>query len=216
MENAIVKNSETVEKDYQGKEVRLCQDGKYRWVYEMNLLKNPTVFLTTLKVMVIAVGVVGLFMLVLAAFQGDLDLEWCWFWLKLMGIMLGIFIILTVVSMLITAAILGKYVVLYEMDEDQVKCIQMPKTVKKAEVIGLITVLVGLAAKNPTTIGAGMLSASRSTSTSVFSNVRRVKTRRRMNLIKVNQLLFKNQVYVPDEDYDFVYHYIKSHCPKAK
>lgn len=118
--------------------------------------------------------------------------------------------------MLITAAILGKYVVLYEMDEDQVKCIQMPKTVKKAEVIGLITVLVGLAAKNPTTIGAGMLSASRSTSTSVFSNVRRVKTRRRMNLIKVNQLLFKNQVYVPDEDYDFVYHYIKSHCPKAK
>ena len=216
MENAIVKNSETVEKDYQGKEVRLCQDGKYRWVYEMNLLKNPTVFLTTLKVMVIAVGVVGLFMLVLAAFQGDLDLEWFWFWLKLMGIMLGIFIILTVVSMLITAAILGKYVVLYEMDEDQVKCIQMPKTVKKAEVIGLITVLVGLAAKNPTTIGAGMLSASRSTSTSVFSNVRRVKTRRRMNLIKVNQLLFKNQVYVPDEDYDFVYHYIKSHCPKAK
>lgn len=216
MENAIVKNSETVEKDYQGKEVRLCQDGKYRWVYEMNLLKKPTIFLTTLKVMVIAVGVVGLFMLVLAAFQGDLDLEWFWFWLKLMGIMLGIFIILTVVSMLITAAILGKYVVLYEMDEDQVNCIQMPKTVKKAEVIGLITVLVGLAAKNPTTIGAGMLSASRSTSTSVFSNVRRVKTRRRMNLIKVNQLLFKNQVYVPDEDYDFVYHYIKSHCPKAK
>jgi hypothetical protein len=216
MENAIVKNSGTVEKDYQGKEVRLCQDGKYRWVYEMNLLKNPTIFLTTLKVMVIAVGVVGLFMLVLAAFQGDLDLEWFRFWLKLMGIMLGIFIILTVVSMLITAAILGKYVVLYEMDEDQVNCIQMPKTVKKAEVIGLITVLVGLAAKNPTTIGAGMLSASRSTSTSVFSNVRRVKTRRRMNLIKVNQLLFKNQVYVPDEDYDFVYHYIKSHCPKAK
>ena len=92
----------------------------------------------------------------------------------------------------------------------------MPKTVKKAEAIGLITALVGLAAKNPTTVGAGMLSASRSTSTSVFANVRRVKARRRMNLIKVNQLLFKNQVYVPDEDYDFVYDYIKSHCPKAK
>lgn len=216
MENAVVKDAETVEKDYQGKEVRLCQDGKYRWVYEMNLLKNPTIFLTTLKVMVIAVGVVGLFMLAIAAFQGDLDLEWFRFWLKLMGIMLGIFIILTVVSMLITAAILGKYVVLFEMDEKEVVHIQMPRQVKKAEVIGLITTLVGLAAKNPTTIGAGMLSASKSKSTSEFANVRRVKAYRRRNLIKVNQLLNKNQIYVSDEDFDFVFEFIRSRCTNAK
>ena len=29
--------------------VQLCSDGKYRWVYEMNLLTNPTVFLTAFK-----------------------------------------------------------------------------------------------------------------------------------------------------------------------
>ena len=216
MENAVVKDAETVEKDYQGKEVRLCQDGKYRWVYEMNLLKNPTIFLTTLKVMVIAVGVVGLFMLAIAAFQGDLDLEWFRFWLKLMGIMLGIFIILTVVSMLITAGILGKYVVLFEMDEKEVVHIQMPRQVKKAEVIGLITVLVGTMAKNPTTIGTGLLAASKSKSTSEFVNVRRVKAYRRRNLIKVNQLLNKNQIYVSDEDFDFVYEFIRSRCTNAK
>ena len=102
------------------------------------------------------------------------------------------------------------------MDEKEVTHIQMPRQVKKAEVIGLITALVGAMAKSPTTMGAGMLAASKTKSTSVFANVRRVKARRRLNLIKVNQLLDKNQIYVPDEDFDFVYDFIKSHCTKAK
>ena len=217
MDNTLEKASQAVEsKTYQGKEVRLCADGKYRWVYEMHLLKNPTIFLTTLKVMLISVGIVGLFMLVVTAFEGDLDMEWFQFWLKLMGIVLGILLGLAIISILIMAAILGTYVVLFEMDEKKVVHIQMPRQVKKAEVVGLITALVGVMAKNPTTIGAGMLAASKSTSTSEFANVRYVKARRKMNLIKVNQLLNKNQVYVADEDFDFVYNFIKTHCPKAK
>ena len=182
----------------------------------MNLLKNPTIFLTTLKVMAISVGIVGLFMLLITAFQGDLDMDWFRFWLKLMGIVLGIFLGLTIISILIMAAILGTYVVLFEMDEKEVVHIQMPRQVKKAEVVGLITALVGIMAKNPTTIGAGMLAASKSTSTSEFANVRHVKARRRLNLIMVNQLLSRNQVYVADEDFDFVYNFIKTHCPNAK
>ena len=216
MEKALDKTAETAEKNYQGKEVRLCNDGKYRWAYEMHLLKNPTIFLTTLKVMFISVGIVGLFMLVVTAIRGDLNLEWFQFWLKLMGIMAGIFVGLTIISILIMAAILGNYVVLFEMDEKEVVHIQMPRQVKKAEVVGLITALVGVMAKNPTTIGAGMLAASKSKSTSEFANVRHVKARRRLNLIKVNQLLNKNQVYVADEDFDFVYNFIKAHCPNAR
>jgi hypothetical protein len=216
MEKALDKTAETAEKNYQGKEVRLCNDGKYRWAYEMHLLKNPTIFLTTLKVMFISVGIVGLFMLVVTAIRGDLDLEWFQFWLKLIGIMAGIFVGLTIISILIMAAILGNYVVLFEMDEKEVVHIQMSRQVKKAEVVGLITALVGVMAKNPTTIGAGMLAASKSKSTSEFANVRHVKARRRLNLIKVNQLLNKNQVYVADEDFDFVYNFIKAHCPNAR
>ena len=53
-------------------------------------------------------------------------------------------------------------------------------------------------------------------STSEFVHVRRVKARRRFNLIKVNQLFDKNQVYVADEDFDFVYNFIKSRCINAK
>ena len=215
MENSIERASQVAEnKTYQGKEVRLCNDGKYRWVYEMNLLKNPTIFITVLKVMMISVGIVWLFGLVIGL--GNMSLDYFRFWTKLSGIMLGIFVVLTIIGVLITAAILGKYVVLFEMDEKEVVHIQMPRQVKKAEVIGFITVLVGAMAKNPTTMGVGLLAASKSRSSSEFANVRRVKAYRKRNLIKVNQLFNKNQVYVADEDFDFVYNFIKSRCINAK
>ena len=215
MDNSIEKAAQTLEsKNYQGKEVRFCSDGKYRWAYEMHLLKNPTIFCTVLKVMMISVGIVWLFGLVIGL--GDMSLDYFLFWTKLSAIMLGVFVVLTIISVLIMAAILGKYVVLFEMDEMGVTHIQMPRQVKKAEVIGLITALVGAIAKRPTTMGTGMLAASKTKSTSVFANVRRVKARRRLNLIKVNQLFNKNQVYVPDVDFDFVYDFIKSRCTNAK
>ncbi len=215
MDNSIEKASQSVEsKTYQGKEVRLCSDGKYRWVYEMNLLKNPTIFFTVLKVMMISVGIVWLFGLVIGI--GNMSLDYFLFWTKLTGIMIGIFFVLTVIGVLITAAVLGKYVVLFEMDQKEVTHIQMPRQVKKAEVIGLITALVGAMAKSPTTMGAGVLATAKTKSTSEFVNVRRVKARRRFNLIKVNQLFDKNQVYVADEDFDFVYNFIKSRCINAK
>ena len=215
MGNTLEKSKQTFESSsYQGKEIRLCSDGKYRWVYEMNMLKNPTIFFTVLKVMMISVGIVWLFGMVIGL--GDMSLDYFLFWTKLTGIMIGIFFVLTIIGILITAAVLGKYVVLFEMDENEVTHIQMPRQVKKAEVIGLITALVGAMAKSPTTMGAGVLATAKTKSTSEFVNVRRVKARRRFNLIKVNQLFDKNQVYVADEDFDFVYNFIKSRCINAK
>ena len=217
MENEIIVQTPVENKTYQGKEVRLCNDGKYRWVYEMHLLKNPTIFLTSLKVILIAVGAVWLFGLIIVTLSGDMDLSQFLFWGKLMLIILGVFVGLTILSVLLVAAIFhGKYLVLFEMDEKEVVHIQMPRQVKKAEVIGWITVLVGALAKNPTTMGTGMLAASKSRSTSEFDKVRHVKARRWRDLIKVNQLLNKNQVYVSDEDFDFVYDFIKNHCPNLK
>lgn len=105
---------------------------------------------------------------------------------------------------------------MFTMDEKEVVHQQMPRQVKKAQALSALTVLVGAAAGKPGTVGAGLLAASRTTSTSELANVARLIPCRRMNLIKVNQLLNKNRVFVPDEDFDFVYDFLCQHCPKAK
>lgn len=196
--------------------VQLCSDGKYRWVYEMNLLTNPTVFLTVFKIFFfIALFlwlVVGLFAdLVHGDVQGFLNFG------KVMLVVLAIFAGLTLLGVLILAAIYGgKYVVLFEMDEERIKHIQLPRQARKAQVVGVIAAMAGIAAKNPAAIGAGTLAAGKSSSTSEYRKVRRVIPRRALHLIKVNQLFERNQIYVPKEDFDFVYEYIKSRCPQKK
>ena len=102
------------------------------------------------------------------------------------------------------------------MDEKEVTHQQMPRSVKKGQIIGALTVLAGLASGRPGVVGAGILSQSRSSMTSTLANVQQLIPSRRMNLIKVNQTLSKNRVYVCDEDFDFVYDFLCEHCVKAK
>ena len=64
-------------------------------------------------------------------------------------------------------------------------------------------------------VGTGVLAASRTTSRSTLVNVKKLTPVRWMNLIKVSQLLQKNRVYVPDEDFDFVYDFLCHNSPNA-
>ena len=41
--------------------VKLYPDGKYRWVYEVPMLKNPTILIDVFKVLGISFGIVWLF-----------------------------------------------------------------------------------------------------------------------------------------------------------
>ncbi|MCR5645940.1 MAG: hypothetical protein K6F96_06085 [Bacteroidales bacterium] len=202
--------------DYSGPRVRQCEDGKYRWKYEMNMLTNPTIFLTVFKIFfyIILVGFV-IFGTFLYAIHGDW--EGLWGMAKAMLIAMGIFFVLTLLGVLVLAIMYrGKYVVLFEMDEKEIAHIQEPRQFRKAQKIGAVTAMAGVGAGNYTAAGAGLLSATKNSSTSILANVRRVKPRRWLNLIKVNQLLNKNQIYVPKEDFDFVYNFLKEHCPNAK
>ncbi len=196
--------------------VQLCSDGKYRWVYEMNLLTNPTVFLTVFKIFFF----IALFLWLVVGLFADLihgDVQAFLNFGKVMLVVLAIFAGLTLLGVLILAAIYGgKYVVLFEMDEERIKHIQLPRQVRKAQVVGVIAAMAGIAAKNPAAIGAGTLAAGKSSSTSEYRKVRRVVPRRALHLIKVNQLFERNQIYVQKEDFDFVYEYIKSRCPQKK
>lgn len=222
MEPILAQSGDLESVDYEGPRVRLCQDGKYRWTYEFNMLKNPAIILVVYKLFGILLSIPFLINVIYLAKNGELQKEWndrLWsgsnpkVWLVVMAV----FVVLILISYLIVAWTYGgKYIVHFTLDEQCVIHEQEPAQVQRARKLGLLTVLVGILAKRPSTVGAGMLATSRSTSTSVFDNVRRIKPRRYIELIKVNQLLDRNQVYVPKEDFDFVLNFIRTHCPKAK
>lgn len=196
----------------------LCPDGVYRWTYEMDLRRNPTIMFTVWKVLGIAFGAVLLFTLIVDLLQGTIaspaDLLPT---AKLFGILLGIFFVLSILAYLIVAALYGwKYQVLFEMTEEGVTHIQMPKQFQKAEALGWLTAFVGAMAGKPYMMGLGLHSASKSASTSEFKSVETVKVRRKRHTIHVNQLLDKNQVYAEDRDFDFVERFILARCVKAK
>lgn len=195
-----------------------CRDGVYRWTYEMDLLRNPTILISVYKVLGLSLGVVFALDILISLFSGSLkgpeDLLGLG---QLFLCLAGILLVLGIIGYLIVAALYGwKYQVLFEMTEDYVRHIHMPKQFQKAEAIGWLTALLGAAAGKPTTMGAGLLAASKSTSTSEFQNVEVVKVRRKRNTIHVNYLLDKNQVYAADEDFDFVESFILARCVKAK
>lgn len=195
----------------------LCPDGVYRWTYEFDMLKNPTILFSVWKVLGISIGVVFLFDLLITLIDSVMT---PWEVLQSVGkpfvILAGVFLLLSVISYVILAALYGwKYQVLFEMTEDRVTHIQMPRQFKKAEAVGWLAAFAGAMAGNPTAIAAGFLSTSKSTSTSEFRNVKTVKIRRRRHTIHVNQLLDKNQVYAEDADFDFVSHYICAHVPET-
>ena len=197
--------------------VTLYPDGKYRWVYEVPMLKNPSILIDVYKVLGISFGLVWLFSVLIIGCEEGYTLESFWGITSGFLMLMGVFLIIGYVAYVIVAWCYGwKYVVLFTLDEREVVHEQMPRQVKKAMLLGALTAMVGGAAGKPGVVGSGLLAASRISTTSVLADVARLKPCRRHHLIKVNQLLNKNRIFVPDEDFDFVYDFLCQHCPKAK
>lgn len=200
--------------------VKLCPDGKYRWVYEVNMLKNPIILFTVFKVMGMSFAVVAIVVLLAGACSGGLGRmfrNFSWSDLLYVAIFFAVFAVLTVIAYLFVAKKNNwKYMVLFEMDDTGVVHKQLPKSVKKAKAIGMLNILAGLATGSPGSVGRGLLVASHTSLSSSFEAVKKVKPIRRYHVIKVNEPFAKNQIYVHDEDFDFVLEYIRSRCPKIR
>ena len=190
-------------------DIKLCSDGKYRWIYEFKMLKNPVILLTIWKMFLyILLGmwvVFGLFRLRYDSFPEAMKNQ-----LLDLSLPAAILLVLSVVAYLILAGIYGwTYCVLFEMDNEGIRHVQMEKQVKKAEALSFITVMMGIAANNPTAIGAGILSSSKSESYSEFSKVKKVKYLPALNTIKLSSPFNHNQIYADGENYQFVKKYIE-------
>ena len=214
--NTGINNSEQLESPkYTGINVRLCTDGKYRWTYPMNMLTNPSVYITVCKIFggIAAIGyIIGNIGPIL---RGDFekvlgDLKW---W----GVAVLVFLAISAVAYLIVAAQYGwKYTVNFTMDENGIKHELTPKGKKIAKRIGTATAGVGGVGGSIGRVGQGILVANHTSLSSDFKVVRSVKPHRRWHTINVNEPFAKNQVYTTKEDFDFVLDYILQHCPKVK
>ena len=197
--------------------VQLYPDGKYRWVYEVNMLTNYSILFDVWKVLGISMGIIVLLFVVIAIFDGDWSFDPLTGMASSLGIVVLVMLVLGLIGYFVYAAISGwKYAVLFIMDEKEVVHQQMPNTVKKGQLIGALTILAGLASGRPGVVGTGILAQSRMSMTSTLANVERIIPCRRMNLIKVNQRFAKNRIYVNDEDFDFVYNFLLTNCKNLK
>jgi hypothetical protein len=200
-----------------GSSIALGEDGTYRWVFEYSLWRDPTVFLTVFKVF----AGVGLGLVVLTGvfdlFDGNWDIVDLADRLRFDAVILAIACGLALVGYVVFALMQGgKYCVMFTMDEESVEYRPLPKEMKRAEAIGALNVLMGLAAGNATQVGIGLTSAAANAMTSNFANVRSIQGYPRRGVIKVNEPFAKNQVYVEKNDYDFVFGFICDRCPRAK
>ena len=92
----------------------------------------------------------------------------------------------------------------------------MSSQVKKQQVISAIAALAGVTANEPGPVASAILASTFTAWKSDFPKVRKVKAVRRRDLIKVNELLTKNRIYVEnDEDYEFVLDFIYQRCTRV-
>ena len=107
--------------------VTLYPDGKYRWVYEVSMMKNPSILIDIFKVLGISLGIVWLFTVLLDIFDDDLSLEKLWnLTLVFLGLML-VFVVIGLIAYTILAWSYGwKYVVIFTMDNKELVHQQMP------------------------------------------------------------------------------------------
>lgn len=196
--------------------IKKCDDGTYRWVYEFDMLKNPFILLTVLKIfLIVLVGiwvVFGLFRIGNDGFVGAFALQ-----TKELLIPAAILFGLSIVAYIILACIYGwKYCVLFEMNETGIRHIHMDKQYKKAQAIGWLTAMAGAAAGKPGAAGTGLLAATKNEQATEFRIVKRMRSFRAFHTIKLDGLLNHNQIYTQPEDYDFVLDYISKRIPKSK
>ena len=196
--------------------VTLCNDGKYRWRYNVNLFKDLDIFWLVWKVLFISlaaifsIGVVS--GIVRWGFDSVTNLK---NYRVFLYIMLGMTAIVAL-SYFIYAAIMGKYYcIVFEMDEYGVNHRQTDVQAEKAKKIAKATTIVGAASGSLSTMSAG-LGASRTEMYTEFSKVKRVKCYPRKKLIKVSETLNRNRVYAHPDDFEFVRNYIISHCENLK
>ena len=203
---------------YESENITMCTDGKYCWVYELNLYKNPAIIKEVGRVMFISLVIVLALIFGFQMIDGiGTFAEKLQFVAELAGILVAILLVITVLGYLLYSYMMGgTYCALFEMDENGICNKAQEKHIKKAELISAITVIAGIASGRPGVVGTGMLASARTSMYTRFDSVKELEILPKQHLIRLNEKLSRNQVYAEDEDFAFVADYIRTRCRKAK
>jgi len=194
--------------------IKHCNDGKLRWVYDLNLYKNPTILFLVLKIFFWICFGIWLLIVILELFNSFNVWSNIWKLTKFAVILTAGWLLFCTVCYYLYALVMGgNYCVLFEMDNEGIMHKQMRNGVKRAKILGAITAMGGIATGNYNTMGAGILAATKSSMYSSFKGVKSIEVFRSRNVIKVNSSLNYNQVYAENKDFDFVLDYILKRIP---
>lgn len=192
-------------------EVFVSGDDELRWVYEMNMWRNPTVLLTVWKIFGLCALLPALIVLVGLISDGIEDA--LFIFLKIASITFGVMTVLVFISYAILAAIYGgKYCIAFEMDKNGVRHIQMKKQFEKGQLMAMMAIVAGLATGNAAAAASGLNAASMQSQYSQFNKVKSIVVKEKRQVIYVNQTLIHNQVYADPKYFTVVLDYILKHC----
>jgi len=203
---------------YESENITMCTDGKYRWVYELNLYKNSAIIKEVGRGVLISLVIVLALIFGFEMIDGiGTFAEKLQYVAELAGILLAIMLVITILGYLLYSYMVGgTYCALFEMDEKGICNKAQEKHIKKAELISAITVIAGIASGRPGVVGTGMLASARTSMYTRFDSVKELEILPKQHLIRLNEKLSRNQVYAEDEDFAFVADYIRTRCRKAK
>ena len=183
--------------------VTLCDDGVYRWSYDMDMWHNRFMLRHVLTIVCAMSVLVSLTML--AAF--GLRRVSPRFAALLFLIPAGALIALTLLIYLICAlAMRGNYHLRFEMDENKIVLVQTAETENRNRVLTTVSTVAGIAAgqRNKAYRVNATLRAADSVGTTAFANVTRVRLFPDDDVIDLWEWFGMNQIYVPREDYALV------------
>ena len=183
--------------------VTLCDDGVYRWSYDMDMWHNRFMLRHVLTIVCAMSVLVSLTML--AAF--GLNRVSPRLAALLFIIPMGALSALTLLIYLICAlAMRGNYHLRFEMDENKIVLVQTAETENRNRVLTTVSTVTGIAAgqRNKAYRVNATLRAADSVGTTAFADVTRVRLFPDDDVIDLWEWFGMNQIYVPREDYALV------------
>lgn len=189
--------------------------GRFRWLHEVNLWRDPTLPSLLFKILLLAGVAPAVLVLAVETFEGSPVQGFqvaAQIYLIVTGVLMLLFVLSYPVFILFKG---GRYPILFEMDDREVRHIEMPSSADRSRLMAWVGLIAGLAARNPTVMGSSLLALSRSQMATRFRDVRKVVVYRRRGVMRlIARDMTRNLIYVDREHFQEVVDHVLARCPR--